>query len=154
MLNVRQSLKQSGGVMELGEPKLDSGQRTIALDDLCVAALREHRARQVEQRLKVGPLWQDHDLVFTTELGTGLHPSNINRRFVTLIAQAGVPRIPLHGLRHTHATVLMKREVHPKVVSERLGHANISITLATYSHVLPQMQQQAAATFAAAVAEG
>ena len=73
-------------------------------------------------------------------------------RFVKLAALAGLPRIPFHGLRHSHATILMANGVNPKVVSERLGHADISITLSTYSHVLPQMQQQAADVFAAAVA--
>jgi integrase len=82
-----------------------------------------------------------------------LHPSNVNRRFVALIIRAGVPRIPFHGMRHTHATMLMKHGVNPKVVSERLGHATIAITLSTYSHVLPQMQEQAAAIFAAAVGQ-
>lgn len=153
VLHVRQNLTQSGGVIAFQEPKTSSGRRTVALDDVCVAALREHRARQMERRLKVGALWQNLDLVFTTEVGTELQPSNVNRRFVALMAKAGVPRIPFHGMRHTHATLLMKNGIHPKVVAERLGHANIGITLATYSHVLPQMQEQAAATFAAAMAD-
>ncbi len=63
-------------------------------------------------------------------------------------------RIPFHGLRHTHATLLMKQGIHPKVASERLGHANITLTLQTYSHVLPQMQQEAASIFVAAIADG
>jgi integrase len=100
----------------------------------------------------MGPLWQDHDQVFATELGTPLQPSNIDRRFRALLTKAGVPRIPFHGLRHTHAPLLMKHGVHPKVASERLGHANITLTLSTYSHVLPQMQAAAAAIFAAALA--
>ncbi len=76
---------------------------------------------------------------------------NLYHRFVALTARAGVPRIPLHGLRHTHATLLMKHGVNPKVVAERVGHAGITLTLSTYSHVLPQMQQQAADVFAAAI---
>lgn len=107
VLHVRQSLVQSGGVMRFQEPKTSSGRRGIALDASCVAILRAHHARQLEQRLKMGPLWQEHDLVFTTELGTPLHPSNVNRYFAALTAKANVPRIPLHGLRHTHATLLM-----------------------------------------------
>ena len=107
----------------------------------------------MEQRLTMGPLWQGQDLVFATKVGTPLHPSNINRRFVALMRRAGVPRIPFHGMRHTHATILMLKGVHPKIASERLGHATIAITLSTYSHVLPQMQEQAAAIFAAAVGE-
>jgi integrase len=152
VLHVRRSLVQSGGVMGFQEPKTSSGRRTIALDPPCVAALREQRARQAEHRLRMGSLWQDHDQVFATELGTPLEPSNVDRRFRALLARAGVPRIPFHGLRHTHATLLMKHGVHPKVASERLGHANITLTLSTYSHVLPQMQEEAAAIFAAALA--
>jgi integrase len=152
VLHVRRSLVQSGGVMGFQEPKTSSGRRTIALDAPCVAALREHRARQAEQRLRMGPLWQDRDQVFATELGTPLQPSNVDRRFRALLTRASVPRIPFHGLRHTHATLLMKHGVHPKVASERLGHANITLTLSTYSHVLPQMQEEAAAIFAAALA--
>jgi integrase len=149
---VRQSLVQSGGIIAFQEPKTSSGRRTIALDATCIAALREHRARQNEQRLKMGEMWQDTGLLFTTETGTHLYPSNVNRYTKALMAKAGVQRIPFHGLRHTHATLLMKHGVQPKVASERLGHAGIAITLATYSHVLPQMQQQAADIFAAAVA--
>ncbi len=148
---IRQSAVQVGGNVHIQEPKTKSGRRTIALDDKCVAALREHRARQIEQRLAAGPLWQDHDLVFTSEVGTPVDPANLYHRFVALTAKAGVPRIPFHGLRHTHATILMVSGVHPKVVSERLGHADIGITLSIYSHVLPQMQQEAANTFADAV---
>jgi integrase len=92
--------------------------------------------------------------VFASEVGTPLGHANVYHRFVKLSARAGVPRIPFHGLRHTHATLLMKHGVHPKVASERLGHADITLTLQTYSHVLPQMQQQAADIFASAVAQG
>jgi integrase len=84
---------------------------------------------------------------------TPIDPNTLSRRFVALTATAGVPRIPFHGLRHTHATLLMKQGVPPKVASERLGHANISITLQIYSHVLPAMQREAADLFAA-IAEG
>jgi integrase len=80
-----------------------------------------------------------------------INPYNVHRHFGKHVKKAGVPRIPFHGLRHTHATILMLSGVHPKVVSERLGHADIGITLSIYSHVLPQMQQEAANTFAAAV---
>lgn len=146
VLHVRQSLVQSGGVMGFQEPKTSGGRRSVTLDDASVAALREHRARQLEERLKAGALWQGegHDLVFTTERGTPPQPSNINRRFTALIARAGAPRIPFHGMRHSHATMLLTRGVHPKVVAERLGHAGIAITLQTYSHVVPGLQRQAA----------
>ncbi len=89
--------------------------------------------------------------MFTNEVGGPVDPMNLYHRFVALAAKAGVSRIPLHGLRHTHATLLMKHGVNPKVVAERLGHADITLTLSTYSHVLPQMQQQATDVFAEAI---
>jgi integrase len=135
-------------------PKTASGRRTIALDTSCVVALREHRVRQNARRLALGAAWQDYDLVFASEIGTPLNHANVYHRFVKLSQRAGVSRIPFHDLRHTHATLLMKHGVHPKVASERLGHADITLTQQTYSHVLPQMQQQAADIVASAVAQG
>jgi integrase len=152
VLHVRQGLVQSGGVEGIQEPKTPSGRRAIALDALTVATLREQRSRQIEHCLALGTLWHDHDLVFTTESGAPLQPSNINRHFRALVSSAGVPRIPLKGLRHTHATLLILAGVPPKVVSERLGHVDITLTLQTYSHVLPQMQQHAAEICAAVIA--
>lgn len=139
--------------VQFSQPKTASGRRTIALDATCIAALREHKARQNERRLAIGVLWHDYDLVIASAIGTPLNHTNVYHRFIKLVAIAGVPRIPFHGLRHTHATLLMAAGVHPKVVSERLGHADISLTLSTYSHVLPQMQQEAAAIFYAAMKE-
>jgi len=154
VLHVRQALSvvstDDGPKVTFGEPKTHSGRRTIALDTTCVAVLREHRARQIERRLALGPQWREGDLVFTNEVGGPVDPMNLYHRFVAL-AKAGVSRIPLHGLRHTHATLLMKHGVNPKVVAERLGHADITLTLSTYSHVLPQMQQQATDVFAEAI---
>ncbi len=146
ILQVRQSLVESGGVIGFQEPKTSGGRRSITLDDTTVTTLRGHRTRQLEERLKASVLWQGegNDLMFTTERGTPPQPSNINRRFVALISRAGVSRIPFHGMRHSHATMLLTRGVHPKVVAERLGHAGIAITLQTYSHVVPGLQRQAA----------
>lgn len=135
-------------------PKTPNGRRTIALDSACLGSLREHRGRQNAHRLALGPTWQDFDLVFASDVGTPVDHNNLYHRFLKLVKVAGVPRIPFHGLRHTHATLLMKQNVHPKVVSERLGHADITLTLQTYGHVLPQMQQEAADIFAATVARG
>ncbi len=155
VLRVRQALsvvKGDGGhELIFGEPKSRSGRRTIALDTTCVTALQAHRIRQRERRLAHGPTWREGDLVFTNEHGGPIEPMNLYHRFVALMAQAAVPRIPLHGLRHTHATLLMKHGVSPKIAAERLGHADITLTLSTYSHVLPQMQQQAADIFDQAV---
>jgi len=154
VLRVRQAIVSVAYRPRVAEPKTASGRRTIAPDAVCVDALREHRANQGAHRRACGGAWRDHDLVFASAVGTPLDANTVSRRFVKLAAAAGVPRIPYHGLRHTHATLLMKAGVHPKVASERLGHASIMLTLQTYSHVLPQMQQEAAAIFAAAVGDG
>lgn len=154
VLRVQQILSTVKEGERFTPPKTSSGRRTIALDGPSIAVLKDHRIHQKERKLALGEVWQDYDLVFTSEIGTPLDHGNVYHRFVALVQKAGVPRISFHGLRHTHATLLMKHGVHPKVASERLGHADITLTLQTYSHVLPQMQQEAADIFAEAVADG
>jgi integrase len=125
-------------------PKGGKG-RTIRLPARTVEALKAHRARQAEVRLKAGPLYQDDGLVFASEIGTPLEPSNIDRRsFKPLLKRAGLPDIRFHDLRHTCATVLLSQGVNPKFVQELLGHADIKLTLGTYSHFLPSMGDQTA----------
>jgi integrase len=150
-LQIRQSVVRVDGKLEVQAGGKRGGQR-VSLDGPCVAALRAHRARQNEERLLLGPLWKDHDLVFPGPHGQPLHPSTMAKHLDRLCEQAGVPRLTIHQLRHTHATILMLAGVHPKVVAERLGHADISVTLRTYSHVLPEMEAQAAEVFARVVA--
>ena len=98
-----------------------------------------------------GPAWHDTGFVFTREDGTLNHPSRLSKQFEKLVDQSGLPRIRLHDLRHTHATLALMAGIHPKVVSERLGHASVSITLDTYSHAIPAMQADAAERIAALV---
>jgi integrase len=124
--------------------KTRAGARTVKLAARTVAVLKAHRTAQAARRL-AAPAWHDHDLILTTGRGTPINPNNIRKPFDALIAAAGVPAITPHGLRHTHATMLLRQGVQPKIVSERLGHANIGVTLDTYSHVLPDMQDTAAA---------
>jgi integrase len=108
--------------------------------------LAAHKRKQAEERLKLGALWQQHDLVFCSETGTPLSIPNITYRyFRPLLTKAELPRIRLYDLRHTCATLLLIAEENPKVVSERLGHSTIVLTLDTYSHVLPTMQEKATA---------
>ncbi len=145
-LSVRQCVVIHKGAALIEEPKTSSARRVVKLPAEAVEALREHRRRQVERRLCVGSLWEDHDLVFCTRLGRPLNPNNVARSYTRLVAIAGVPRIRLHDLRHTHATWLLKAGQPVKVVSERLGHAKVSITLDTYAHVLPDMQEGAVDT--------
>ena len=111
--------------------------------------LRRHRARQNEERLRLGDAWRDQGLVFPGATGELLPTSTVDDQWHRALTASGLPAIRFHDLRHTHATLLLAAGVHPKIVSERLGHANISMTLDTYSHVTLQMQQSAADAFAA-----
>jgi integrase len=133
-------------------PKGGKG-RTIRLPARTVEALKAHRARQAQARLKAGSLYQDGGLVFASEIGTPLEPSNIDRRsFKPLLEKAGLPDIRFHDLRHTCATVLLSQGVNPKFVQELLGHADIKLTLGTYSHFLPSMGDQTADAMESALA--
>ncbi|MBX6378337.1 MAG: site-specific integrase [Clostridia bacterium] len=125
------------------EPKTARSRRVIRLLPSVVQALRAHRTRQVEERLAAGARYQNLDLVFATPEGRPLDERNLVRRhFKPLLRKAGLPEtIRLYDLRHTCATLLLAGGEHPKVVSERLGHASVTLTLDTYSHVLPDMQQ-------------
>jgi integrase len=134
-----------------GEPKTAKGRRTVPLPAQTVAALRAHRKTQAADRLKVGPDYRDQDLVFAEPDGSPVHPDKFRKRFETRIGRSGLPPIRFHDLRHSYATLALRAGVHPKVVSEILGHANIGITLDIYSHAIPAMQERAAETVAALV---
>lgn len=123
----------------------------LALDAVTVAALRQHRQAQNEERLLLGPSYQDHGLVFCREDGTPIWPRSLSRSFARHVDVASLTKIRLHDLRHTHATLALQAGVHPKVVQKRLGHATISITLDVYSHAIPAMQEDAAGRIAAMV---
>jgi integrase len=144
---VRRTLvpKKDGG-WEFAEPKTAQSARTIPLPKSVTRALVEHRKAQAEQKLKAGEKYENHDLVFTGPKGHAIQLRNlVNRHFKPILRAAKLPEdIRLYDLRHTCATLLLAQGEHPKVVSERLGHASVTLTLDTYSHVLPTMQQQAA----------
>lgn len=137
----------------LGSPKTAKGRRTVVLDKGTAAALREHRKSQAAERLQMGEGWTDHDLVFCRIDGTMLHPERFSRSFADAVRRLGLPAIRLHDLRHGWATMALSAGVHPKVVQERLGHANIGITLDTYSHVTGSLHDDAAERVAALFAE-
>ena len=143
-----------GYEVDISEPKTMTGRRSVSLDPATVAALKEQRRRQSEELVLAGPAAEKSDLVFTTEDGSMIHPDRISKVFVQLIERHKLPTIRLHDLRHTAATLALTAGVHPKVVQERLGHANITITLDTYSHVLQGLQEDAAAKVAELVFEG
>ena len=144
VLRVSQTLTRNGGKVSVGPPKTKNSRRTVGLTDGAVEALRGHLARQLEEMERVGSLYRPGGLVFANELGGIVNPSNLrNRSLKALLKRAGLPSIRFHDLRHTCATLLLSRNVNPKIVSEMLGHSSIAITLDTYSHVLPNLQQSA-----------
>src|SRR5215210_1405612 len=145
VLRVGRALVREGGHYRLGETKTKRGHRSIRLTSQAVSALGAHRKRQLEERMRLASLYEDHDLIFATQKGTPLNPENlVKRSFKPLLEWAGLPSIRFHDLRHTCATLLLGRGVHPKLVQELLGHATISMTLDTYSHFLPSMGDQTA----------
>lgn len=145
-LQVRQTLqRQRDKGLVFSEPKTARSRRTIMLSQRAVAALREHR-RQNEQRLKLGSEWDDQNLVFANPTGGPLDPSWQTAVFKEALKDAGLPDVRFHDWRHTAATLLLAADTHPKVVSELLGHATITLTLDTYSHLIPAMHEQAATT--------
>ena len=138
--------------IRIGSPKTAKGRRTVALDPGTVAAVRAHRKHQLAERLLMGAGFDDHDLVFCRPDGGPLHPERFSRTFDREIAKTDLPRIRLHDLRHSWATLALTAGVHPKVVQERLGHAAIGITLDTYSHVTEGLHGDAALLVAGIIA--
>jgi len=160
-LHVRRSLTRLGGKgWRLTEPKTDRSRRVVPLPEVAVRALKEWKAKQAEERLLLGAEYEDNGLVFASEFGKPLDGVNLNHRnFRRIMASAGLgeweldekgerkrfrPAHRVYDLRHTCATLLLRAGENVKVVSERLGHASITLTLDTYSHVLPDMQDAAA----------
>ena len=137
--------------LEWSEPKTERSRRSVALDPTTVDVLRVHRKAQLAERLALGPAYQDEGLVFAREDGAPMHPDRVSKLFRMHADAVKLPRIRLHDMRHTHATLALRAGVHPKVVSERLGHSSIALTLDTYSHAIPAMQTDAAAKVAALV---
>jgi integrase len=143
-LRVVQTIIQVRSKVTVGEPKTARGRRPIALDAGTVAVLREHRKRSLEERILVGPDFEDSGLVFHHPDGTCLKPDAVSATFVRCVRRAGLPPLTLKGLRHTWATLALERGIHPRVVQERLGHSTIAITLGIYSHVAPILHDEAA----------
>jgi integrase len=144
-LRVGRALVREGGRHTLGETKTRRGRRQINLTPRTVNSLKKHRKKQLEEKMKLAGLYKDHGLIFASGVGTPVNPENlVKRSFKPLLKKAGLPEIRFHDLRHTCATLLLSRGVHPKLVQELLGHATIAMTLDTYSHYLPSMGDQAA----------
>jgi integrase len=147
-LSVRRALIPTNREVVVSEPKTAKGRRVIALDAGTIEVLKGQAARQLDEQKQWDAAWVDSAYVFTAENGAALDPESVTRYFRQAVAKSMLPPIRLHDLRHTHATLALQAGIHPKVVSERLGHATISITLDTYSHAIPAMQEEAAALIA------
>jgi integrase len=143
-IHVAQARVRAGNQVVAGEPKTARGRRTIALDTATATALRQHRKRQAEERLQVGPGYAYSDLVFTMPNGSPIHPNRFSLWFRKHARGAGLPPIRLHDMRHSYATAGLAAGVPPKVMSERLGHATVAFTLDTYTSALPAMDKSAA----------
>lgn len=155
-LAVRRALVQAGPSRKeiaFSEPKTVKGKRTVALDPMTVAVLREHRKAQLEERMAIGANYREMGLCFTDLDGGPLRPDSFSKRFDRHVRDSGLPKIRLHDLRHTHASLALQAGIHPKIVSERLGHSTVSFTLDVYSHCIKGMQEDAAVAFAALVEE-
>lgn len=150
-LSINRTLEETETDLAVKEPKTERSRRTIALPGLAVEALRRHRAQQAEQRLKAGPAYAaDRDLVCCRADGELLSPRSVSKAFAKLARKRGL-KLRFHDLRHSHISHLLAAGVHPKVASERAGHASVSITLDVYSHVVPGMQEDAASKIDAAL---
>ena len=130
--------------MMVGAPKTRRSRRSVALSPQTVNLLHSIRGKQLAQQLKAGPVWQNTEYVLTQPDGRPMNPNQVTQEFKAIVRKAELPHLTLHGLRHANATLLLVAGVSPKVVSERLGHSNIAITMDTYSHVIPGLQEEAA----------
>jgi len=142
-LTVKQALIRTRQGLLMSEPKTPKSRRTIPLSNEVMATLKSHKAKQSQDKLLAGTAYENADLVFCNALGKPIDPRNFTKQFARILTSAGLPVVRFHDMRHSHATMLLMLNEHPKVVQERLGHSTIAMTLDTYSHILPGMQQQA-----------
>ena len=153
---IQRTVAADGGLHTVHDAKTVKGRRSIALSTYLIDILREHRQSQTLEQARYGNAWNPEGWVFPSEKGTMLWPSNVNRRFRALRKKVGLPeRLRPHDLRHAMATAWLTADppVPVKIVSERLGHASINITLQIYGHLLPDMQAEAAERMDAWLAE-
>jgi len=143
-ISVRRTLIRSGPEPILGPPKAGRS-RAVAISPQMASLLKRHKTKQSESKLALGDTYENKDFAFAKPNGHPLQINNLGQRgFADLIKKAGVKKIRFHDLRHTCATLLLAKEVNPKIVQERLGHSDISMTLNRYSYVTPTMQDKAA----------
>lgn len=152
-LRVVASLQLIAGELVSVEPKTDRARRTVALPPATVALLRRHRADQARRRLVMGEAWPTGEIVCDRGDGHPMNPTTLSRVFARIAAAAGVSGTRFHDLRHAYATTLLAANVHPKVVSDALGHSSAAFTMDTYQHLLPSLSHTAAAAIEAALGE-
>ena len=143
-LRITQTLVAPRYELVFSEPKTAAGRRTVALDDRTVAALREHRRQQAAARLAFGRGYEETGLVFTQEDGSPVVPMIFTQRFQKASRDAGLPQIRFHDLRHGHVTYLMQAGVPLPVIAQRVGHSSVAVTGDIYSHVRPELRDDAA----------
>ena len=153
-LHVQQTVLTVEYQIIIGRPKTLRGERKIALDDQTIQVLQSHRAAQRREKQLLGDGYQDHGLVFAREDGTPVHPDYFSQTFDRTVKRLGLPKIRLHDLRHTHATLGLAAGVHVKVISDRLGHATTSFTQDVYMHAIPAVEEDAADQIAHLVFKG
>ena len=151
LLTVNRSLEQTHAGLSFKSPKTAKSRRQIALPAECAARLKSCKTKQAGARLLLGEAYQNNDLVCCRGDGSPIKPDSFSVAFKAFATRIGMPGLSFHKLRHTHATALLRANIHPKIVSERLGHSTVGITLDTYSHCLPGMQVEAAASIDAAL---
>jgi integrase len=144
--HVRRSIQPTHSGLVFENPKTKRSRRAVVLPEFLRPYLARQREDQARRKEAVTP-WNENDLVIDAGDGSPLNPGTLSSGWSKLLRRAELPHVRFHDLRHAHATLMLSKGVHPKIVSERLGHASIGITLDTYSHVLPAMQQEAAAAF-------
>ena len=143
-LRVRRSLQRIGGQLQFVPPKTDRSRRVLGLPAFVVQALRQHRSRQLEELLHADGSWQDSDLVFTTLTGAPLDGPGVTRRLHRILQSNGLPRVRFHDLRHTNASLQLFKEVDLPTIMKNMGHSQISLTSEVYTHVVPELQREAA----------
>jgi integrase len=144
-LTVQRQLQRNGPKDNLfAQPKTSNGRRTIVLGKATMAKLQEHWWKQNKDRIEAGDRWKEHELMFPTPTGTPKNHANLYRQFKAIISRAGLPEIRFHDLRHTAASLLLNHGIPAIIVSRRLGHYKVSMTLDIYGHLMPEMQEDAA----------
>ena len=149
---VRTLQRLTGEGLVEGQPKTARSRRLIALSPDAVEVLHGIRGKQMESQLKYGEVWENTGYVFTQADGSPVDPDMISKDFPKVLRNAGLPKMTLHGLRHAHASILLKEGINPKIVSERLGHSTIATTMDVYSHIMPGLQEAAALALDAGLA--